>query len=35
VLDAAKQRNGLLSEADVLRIVGAAPPKATRLSGQT
>src|SRR5438552_15609001 len=35
VLDAAKQRNGLLSEAEVLRIVGAAPPKATRLSGQT
>ena len=35
VLDAAKQRNGLLSEADVLRLVGAAPPKATRLSEQT
>jgi len=35
VLDAAKQRNGLLSEADVLRIVGGARPKATRLSGQT
>jgi hypothetical protein len=35
VLDEAKQRKGLLSEADVLRIVEGAPPKAARLSGQT
>src|SRR5437667_2777844 len=35
VLDAAKQHNGLLSEADVLRIVGGGSPKTTRLSGQT
>jgi 2-isopropylmalate synthase len=35
VLDAAKQRHGLLSEADVLLIVDGVPPKAARLSGQT
>jgi hypothetical protein len=35
VLDAAKQRDGLLSEADVLLIVDGVPPKAARLSGQT